>query len=66
MNTISNLTSSKNKIFSIRMNGNVESVSLTSLCGKRMFSIATVEKRNHLLDLNKTEKELFFLARNEI
>ena len=67
MNTISNLTSSKNKIFSIGMNGNVDSISLTSLCGKRMFSIMTVEKRDHLLYLSTTEKkELFFLANNEI
>ena len=67
MNTISNLTSSKNKIFSIGMNGNVDSISLTSLCGKRMFSIMTVEQRDHLLYLSTTEKkELFFLAKDEI
>jgi predicted HAD superfamily hydrolase len=32
-----------------------------------MFSIMTVEKRDHLLYLSTTEKkELFFLAKNEI
>ena len=61
----SNLTSSKNKISSIRMNGNVESISLTSLCGKRMFSIMIVEKRDHLLYLSTTEKERIISSSEE-
>jgi len=65
MNTISNLASSKNKISSIRMNGNVESISLTSLRGERMFSIMTVEKRDHLLYLSTTEKERIISSSEE-
>jgi hypothetical protein len=47
------------------MNGNVESISLTSLRGERMFSIMTVEKRDHLLYLSTTEKERIISSSEE-
>jgi len=47
------------------MNGNVESISLTSLRGERMFFIMTVEKRDHLLYLSTTEKERIISSSEE-